>query len=140
MIDGRTLPRLLRGPVTTARREPILRCVPALLYLVAIHVVSSVPGSDMPSIVDDRIAHFLEYFGLAVLLHFAVSGFDRLGRPWTVTATVVLFAAVYGAADEFHQSFVPGRDASLKDLAFDVAGASAAALLLRWFAWRNVTR
>lgn len=140
MMETSELQRILRGPLTTTRRESILRCVPALVYLAAIHVVSSVPGDQLPTLVDDRIAHFVEYFGLGVLLHLAVSGFDRPGRPWMVFATVVLFATVYGAVDEVHQSFVPGRDPSLQDLAFDAAGAFTAALLLRWLAWRNVTR
>ena len=130
--------RVLRGPVTDTRIETILRCAPALFYIGLIHVVSSVPGDKLPAVIDDRLAHFVEYFGLGVVLHLAASGFDRVGRPWTVTAAVVLFAAGYGAADEYYQSFVPGRDSSIKDFAFDVFGAATAALLMRWIAWRNV--
>jgi VanZ family protein len=32
-------------------------------------------------------------------------------------------ASLYGVFDEWHQSFVPGRYASLTDVALDVAGA-----------------
>lgn len=134
------LPRLFRGPVVGSWRELLLRCIPAIVYLVLIHVVSSVPGEDLPAVIDDRIAHFAQYFGLGVLLHLAASGFDGKGRPWLVAAAVVSFASAWGAIDEYHQSFVPGRDASLKDLGFDIAGAAAAALLVRWAAWRNVER
>ena len=87
-----------------------------------------------------RVAHFLQYFGLGVLVYLAMSGFDRKGTPWRVVAGVISFCAVWGGLDEWHQSFVPGRDSSLKDLAFDVAGATAAALFVRWIAWRNEAR
>jgi len=105
-----------------------------------IHAVSSVPGENLPSVIDDRVAHFLEYFGLGVLLYVAASGFDRRERSGLMVIAVVSFAAAWGALDEFHQSFVPGRDSSLKDLGFDVAGATAAAVTVRWLAWRGVTR
>jgi VanZ family protein len=118
----------------------MVRSVPALVYLGVIHAVSSVPGSELPAVIDDRVAHFFEYFALAVLLYWAVSAFDRAARRWLVCLTVVSFAAAYGMLDELHQSFVPGRDSSLKDVAFDIAGASAAALLVRWLAWREEVR
>jgi VanZ family protein len=48
----------------------------------------------------------------------------------------VLLSAAYGATDEFHQRFVPGRTADLLDLAADTAGAAAAVavvwLIARW--------
>lgn len=140
MMQPSDLPRLFRGPLGESRWESVVRSVPAVLYLGAIHLVSSVPGEQLPSIVDDRVAHFLQYFGLGLLVYLAMSGFDRKGTPWRVVAGVISFCAVWGGLDEWHQSFVPGRDSSLKDLAFDVAGATAAALFVRWIAWRNEAR
>ena len=40
-------------------------------------------------------------------------------------------ALVYGLSDEYHQTFVPGRNGSLWDVAVDGAGAGAA-ILLNW--------
>lgn len=134
------LQKLFRGPLTSSGWEQLLRCVPAAIYLGLIHLVSSVPGPDLPSLLDDRIAHFLEYFGLGVLLHFAASGFDRKGRRWLVVSAVVSFAAAWGVLDEVHQSFVPGRDPSAKDVVFDVAGATTATLVASWLGWRKLVR
>ena len=39
-------------------------------------------------------------------------------------------ALIYGLTDEFHQTFVPGRAASLKDILVDGIGAGVAALAL----------
>jgi len=53
-------------------------------------------------------------------------------RTWIVTVAAI---ALFGAADEWHQAFVPGRSSDLRDLVADVSGAamgaSAAIVLLR---------
>ncbi|MDI1321017.1 MAG: VanZ family protein, partial [bacterium] len=49
----------------------------------------------------------------------------------------LLLAAVYAATDEFHQSFVPGRTASLGDVLIDITGAFVAlAVAAAWQKWR----
>ena len=35
---------------------------------------------------------------------------------------VLILSVLYAFSDEFHQSFVPGRDATLKDVLYDTAG------------------
>jgi VanZ family protein len=47
-----------------------------------------------------------------------------------VIAGLVFFAsAVFAASDEFHQSFVPVRTASVKDAMIDICGAAIALAL-----------
>ena len=77
-----------RGPVSSWRLERVIRSLPAVLYMALIHLVSSVEGKKISTFgVDDRIAHFVEYFILGVLLVLALSAFDTIGRPWLANTT-----------------------------------------------------
>jgi len=83
--------------------------------------------------------HFLAYGLLAVLLVRALARgrWSGLGRP--VYGWAWLVSAVYGATDEWHQSFVPGRTSSVEDWLSDAAGA-AAGLVAVWLAARLAAR
>jgi VanZ family protein len=52
-------------------------------------------------------------------------------------AVAVLLTVLYGASDEFHQSFVPSRQMDVMDLVADGAGAAAAAGAL--YIWSRTT-
>ncbi|MBI2213703.1 MAG: VanZ family protein [Acidobacteria bacterium] len=132
-----TLLRALRGPLTTGRLEPVIRAIPAALYMAAIFLASSVPGNEITIAFDDRVAHFLEYFVLGALLLFFVSSF-RWGSSRIAGAAILVFVSLHAVADELHQSLVPHRDSSLKDWVFDMLGATTAVLVLRSLArWRE---
>lgn len=73
-------------------------------------------------------AHALEYGLLALWLALAL---PRVEQPlrWARLAArdlalVMSAVALWGASDEFHQSFVPGRDATPYDCVTDVVGAA----------------
>jgi len=72
------------------------------------------------------IAHFCLYAGLAIVawLDFRYEPANWLSRRAPYFA--IIFCSLYGASDEFHQSFVPNRDCTLADWATDTAGAAAA--------------
>jgi len=126
------------------RKEPlsfrILRAAPAVLYLAFIWLVSDRPGDSLPTHVDDRIAHFGEYFLLMLLVTFALTAFepDRILRRTLLAAGGFCFA--WAVLDEVHQSFVPGRFPSVKDVAFDLIGIVAAAALMAILAARDRRR
>ena len=66
--------------------------------------------------------HFVEYGGLAFLLCRALLG-EGLG--WTAALAVALVAtSAYGASDEWHQRFTPGRSADVRDWEADSLGAA----------------
>jgi VanZ family protein len=68
--------------------------------------------------VGDKYLHFGGYFGLAVLLYFALLDWP-LTRRLLLTCVVV---AIYGALDESTQALVPGRFADVRDYVADLCG------------------
>ena len=72
-----------------------------------------------------KSAHFMEYAILGLLLwrlvHFDPALAAMRSREFLVA---LLLAALYAASDEFHQSFVPGREAAVRDVLLDSSGAA----------------
>lgn len=69
-----------------------------------------------------KAAHVTEYMILSLLLFRALRGGLAIRWKaswfWICMVTIV----VYAALDEFHQSFVPGREACVTDVGYDVLG------------------
>jgi VanZ family protein len=82
-----------------------------------------------------KCAHLFEYFVFGVLLFSAARA---PAQGWNVRwAAIALFlAAVFAASDEFHQSFVPSRGPSVRDVLLDISAAAAAQVIL----WLWLTR
>lgn len=115
--------------------------LPALLWLAAIFVSSSIPSVDLPHIGiwnADKLIHFGVYFLLAVVVDRAVryqTRFPAVNRHHLLYT--IVFTVLYGLSDEFHQFFVPGRDPSLLDLFADAGGAVLFVLLFLLFRERS---
>ncbi len=108
-----------------------LRIVPMILIMGTIFILSDQPGDTLylppiPGI--DKLAHALVYGVLAVTAIFAFGVRYRETRPAVAMLATTLFCLCYGISDEFHQSFVPGRNPSGFDVLADVCGALAACL------------
>lgn len=73
-----------------------------------------------------KAAHVGEYFVFALLLDRGWRQGSPLRPRWAPLAAFVV-AALYSLTDEWHQSFVPERTASLFDCGFDSFGAALAA-------------
>jgi VanZ family protein len=119
----------MRGPyeatVTLGRKLWLFG--PAILWCAVLFALSA--QSRLPETPGgDKVAHVLAYIATGGLFVRAVLGGSSLGLPkaWLVA---VLLGALYGLSDEFHQSFVPGRDASLGDAAADAFGSLVGASL-----------
>ncbi|HEY9205714.1 MAG TPA: VanZ family protein [Candidatus Methanoperedens sp.] len=68
----------------------------------------------------DKMLHTILYFGFGFLLFLTLKSVGK-----SVIAALILSIIVgilYGASDEIHQMFVPGRTADIMDLAADVTG------------------
>lgn len=118
--------------------EKALRLVPAVLYALIIYGFSALPASDVPPLVDDRILHFVEYFGFGICLALATAGWARKNFAVPHAAAAVLAGMLYAVTDEWHQSFVPGRDPSLRDLGSDLVGLVAAQAVVLLLVRREV--
>jgi VanZ family protein len=78
-----------------------------------------------------KIAHFTEY---AILGFLAARAFRPSPRPainqrWFLIC--VTLVVVYALLDEYHQSFVPSRTASISDSLIDMAGGLTALIFIR---------
>lgn len=98
--------------------------------MVAIYLVSDVPNlSALPEGMSDKTGHFLAYGLLGGLLLRAVTlaTWSRIDARSGLVAWAI--SAIYGASDEWHQVFVPGRMAGVDDWVADVLGAAAVVTL-----------
>jgi uncharacterized protein YfiM (DUF2279 family) len=108
----------------TRRLRPWL---PALAWAAAIFLLSAQPRLPVPLAGgSDKIVHFLAYAILGALL---ARGQTAAGAPIVLAMAIGI---AYGASDEWHQSFVPGRSVELADWLADSAGVLAGVSLYHW--------
>lgn len=102
----------------------------AIAYMALLFALSSVPDEGegslgrrilFPSPALQNLLHVPAYALLTWLWFRALRKREWSVRPAALTGAAV--AVVYGALDEFHQYFVPGRFASITDALFNAAGA-----------------
>ncbi len=112
--------------------------LPVLLWMGVIFIGSSI-GS-MPKVggrttdaIVHRTAHLIEFAILGWLVLRALSDGRLPDRRTFIIALIVV--TVYGASDEFHQRFTPGRSSELSAVLFDAAGG-----LIGMWAWRWKSR
>ena len=109
---------------------------PALLVMAAIFAASSQSKSAVPDLgaADwpvKKAGHLLMYGVLAACWMRGLA----YGRPANGRDALwaIVLSTLYGASDEFHQSFVPGRGATVIDVVIDGVGAIlGAGLTLGW--------
>ena len=108
---------------------------PLLAYMLIVFVVSSASRPALLRYAPDYTWHFVAYFVMGLLAIRALAA--GLAHPAGGKATVlgVMVALVYAVSDEWHQSFVPGRVASLHDVAVDALGIAGAVAALYIFWW-----
>ena len=94
---------------------------PAAVWAAVLFFLSAMPGLDRPPVLferEDLAIHLLLYVLLGAALAWARSRSGAATSHAAFTAAGIL----YGASDEWHQSFVPGRDPSGWDFAADTMG------------------
>jgi VanZ family protein len=78
-----------------------------------------------------KLAHFTEYaiLGFLAARAFRLSPRTAIRNRWFLISLIVV--VTYALIDEYHQSFVPTRTASLWDSFIDISGGLAALLIIR---------
>jgi VanZ family protein len=101
----------------------------AVCWMGVIWYLSAQPGIDIPMWFpqQDKLMHLFVYGVLGLLVGGSLH--HRLSHPRRFLWTGLL-CGCYGIIDEFHQSFVPGRNADVLDVCADLAGALLGTWLL----------
>jgi VanZ family protein len=106
-------------------------------FAATIVVASSQSGVALPGGIwqADKIVHFLAFGLLATVTLRAL----RIDSARSRAAVAVLLVSLFGASDELHQHFTPGRSCDVFDWLADTLGAGlAVTLYLFWPAWRRL--
>jgi VanZ family protein len=110
-----------------------LRFIPMVLVMGIIFYVSHQPGDfiPLPIIGVDKLLHVVVYSILAGTFLYGLQPISQSSNQMAIAVAAVIFCTVYGLSDEFHQSFIQGRLASIWDVLADGIGGLLAAFI--WF-------
>ncbi len=114
-------------------KQFLSKILPVLIYLAIVFTLSSVPSLIPPHLGiswEDKVYHFIEYTGLALLL-FRAFGFWPKLRAFSGRALLTLMiGSAIGAIDELHQIYIPGRASQFSDWLADVSGTVFAIIIM----------
>ena len=98
--------------------------------LAAVHIHLAPATFEIVHFLTRKLAHCTEYGMFALLLYHSFN--FRRPEHWNTRRAVaaVVVAGLFSLTDEYHQSFVPGRTASIRDCGLDTFGALVAMALL----------
>ncbi|MDR0885002.1 MAG: VanZ family protein [Clostridiales Family XIII bacterium] len=126
--------------MTCTKKKRILSIIITVLFAACIVVVSSIPSDALPSRPSfiNVIAHFFEYFILAILLTIdfqptgVVSEFELKSKKLAMKSAIIaiVIASIFSVTDEIHQYFVPGRVCDPLDWLTDTAGALVGSIII----------
>jgi len=114
------------------KRKVWLVYIPLVLYWMILFTATTLPGPQLPDLhLSDKIEHFGAFFILAILLNLALI-YQRKSYLLFKFATLVtiIICLSYGAIDELHQMFIPGRSADIRDWLADSTGVVLGVFIL----------
>jgi VanZ family protein len=121
------------------RHKKKLIYLPLVIYWVILFIATSLPGKDVPDFhVSDKLEHFSAYAVLTIFLTFAALLQNKyLVLKKHAFILTLLLVSVYGALDELHQLFIPGRSCDILDWTADITAACFGVLIV-WFVIKGV--
>jgi len=102
---------------------------PVVAFMVGVWVLSGPEHRQAAPPVWDKLLHAIAYLVFGLFCMRATHGELRAPRALP-TGLALLIAVGFGALDEWHQAYVPGRDASAADWLADALGVGLAAAAL----------
>ncbi|MBN2716236.1 MAG: VanZ family protein [Deltaproteobacteria bacterium] len=119
--------------------KPWVWAAALLSYLLLIFIVSHLSALQLriiPFSYWDKAVHCIEYFPVGFLISGMIhSKWTSIKAPAVIVLTIFIVGILAGL-DEFHQSFVPGRDASLADVVADLIGGTFGTVVFAAF-WKT---
>lgn len=97
---------------------------PPLAWAAVVLFLTSLPGADLPRVAVphlDKLVHATIYGILGWLIARAMLHSGKVTRSALI---VILGVSLFGAIDEWHQQFIPGRSMELFDWFADMLGAA----------------
>lgn len=115
-------------------KNKLLPLVPAFIWMTIIFYFSSgqttaVTGTSIERFIILKSMHIAEYAILFTLLNWGGFSYKK----------ALIISYIYALSDEFHQSFVPGRSALLRDTFIDLFGICLSYIIISLTAKKNKT-
>jgi VanZ family protein len=111
----------------------------ALLWMSLIIYTSSIPAHSFPGSgslseqIISNLGHIPEFALLTFLWLKAFIRKENKGKSHMAGTLILIGLIIFAISDEIHQSFIPGRSASLMDIGLDVLGIFSGLGVLRIF-------
>ena len=107
--------------------------LPPVVWAIVIFVLSARPVTPASQIfwqdfILKKGAHVVEYAIFTILIYRALK--ESGVKKYNAGLWAILISVIYGATDEYHQSFTPGREPRVRDVFFDTIGAILSIYLL----------
>jgi VanZ family protein len=104
----------------------LVRWMAVVCWMVVLFMLSALPAVASPfePVYDfslRKLAHLTIYAVLTVLLFRAFRW--HVSRPNHAWLFAIVVAVLYACSDEWHQTFVPGREGTIRDITIDSVGA-----------------
>lgn len=113
------------------------RWAPPLIWSIIILSLTSIPNPHVPMPTGgDKWAHLIVYAILGVLVARAA---ELTPRRMLALATIILGISLFGAIDEAHQAFIPGRFPAVDDWMADTIGGAIGATAFMFLGTRRLT-
>jgi len=103
----------------------VRRFLPFVVASIGLFLLSHQPNLRTPELGiewQDKLFHCIAYWCYGATIAWALQTSAYRRAVW-----IIVVGTVFAISDEWHQSFIPGRNAELADLIADIVGLSIAA-------------